>query len=334
MGSMEYDIDLREAALYLKMPPLTVLRCIRYAPRPNGGLKLHCQDRDGATYFCKSDLDAFLSDLKEPWVNNPTSKRPDIPSYFKEALRLESSLRCGLCGSPYATEFAHIIPWEKCYHHHPWNLISLCPTCHTGYDKEKRISVDEIERAKNRAQELLIEELQSFGFGHKCLERLKMLKVSINGTYATGIDVLISSIDPNGNFLYLRKCRVVELLKMLGDQEMRADPESTLVRLAEVTAIHLSLAQISQPFWDDFARQLYEFKLFPDVIIDLSESGKELIQRLRDYAERYIEVEKFTGIQPKMSALRVIELVSTRCQKISDYVDSRARLEDLELNSF
>lgn len=32
-------------------------------------------------------------------------------------------------------ELAHIVPWSKCKKHTFDNLIALCPTCHTRYDK-------------------------------------------------------------------------------------------------------------------------------------------------------------------------------------------------------
>jgi hypothetical protein len=32
-------------------------------------------------------------------------------------------------------ELAHIIPWAKCKTHTFDNIIALCPTCHTRYDK-------------------------------------------------------------------------------------------------------------------------------------------------------------------------------------------------------
>jgi hypothetical protein len=32
-------------------------------------------------------------------------------------------------------ELAHIIPWAKCQKHEFENLIALCPTCHTRFDR-------------------------------------------------------------------------------------------------------------------------------------------------------------------------------------------------------
>jgi hypothetical protein len=99
---------------------------------------------------------AYGQDLRKPWVDDLKAKRPDIPDFFIRYLQCEALMRCGLCDSPYAAEYAHITPWEECHHHHPLNLIQLCTACHTGFDIEKRITKEEIQAAKDRLLERLL----------------------------------------------------------------------------------------------------------------------------------------------------------------------------------
>ena len=67
--------------------------------------------------------------------------RPAIPSDIKRQVLVEAGHRCAIptCRQT-PVELAHIIPWAKCKEHTFGNLIALCPTCHTRFDR------DEIDR--------------------------------------------------------------------------------------------------------------------------------------------------------------------------------------------
>lgn len=62
--------------------------------------------------------------------------RPAIPAALKRAVLIEAGHRCAIptCKAT-TTEIAHIIPWEKVRNHTFENLIALCPTCHSRFDK-------------------------------------------------------------------------------------------------------------------------------------------------------------------------------------------------------
>jgi hypothetical protein len=64
------------------------------------------------------------------------AKRPPIPADLERAVLIECGHRCAIptCRQV-PVELAHIIPWAKCKTHTFDNLIALCPTCHTRYDK-------------------------------------------------------------------------------------------------------------------------------------------------------------------------------------------------------
>ena len=63
-------------------------------------------------------------------------RRPAIPQPLKRAVLIEAGHRCAIptCGQT-TTEIAHIVPWKEGREHTFDNLIALCPTCHTRFDK-------------------------------------------------------------------------------------------------------------------------------------------------------------------------------------------------------
>lgn len=64
------------------------------------------------------------------------TRRPPIPMELKREVLLEAGHRCAIptCRQT-PVEVAHIIPWKEGKEHTFDNLIALCPTCHTRYDK-------------------------------------------------------------------------------------------------------------------------------------------------------------------------------------------------------
>ena len=62
--------------------------------------------------------------------------RPAIPTKIKRAVLVEAGHRCAIptCRQT-PIELAHITPWSKVKEHTFDNLIALCPTCHTRFDR-------------------------------------------------------------------------------------------------------------------------------------------------------------------------------------------------------
>lgn len=65
-------------------------------------------------------------------------KRPPISADLEREVLLEAGHRCAIhtCRQT-PIELAHIIPWSRCKTHTYDNIIALCPTCHTRYDKNE-----------------------------------------------------------------------------------------------------------------------------------------------------------------------------------------------------
>lgn len=64
--------------------------------------------------------------------------RPAVPAQLERDLLLEAGHRCAIptCRA-HPVELAHIEPWHKINEHSFENMIALCPTCHTRYDKRE-----------------------------------------------------------------------------------------------------------------------------------------------------------------------------------------------------
>ena len=96
-------------------------------------------------------------------------ERPAIPTKIKRAVLVEAGHRCAIptCRQT-PVELAHIIPWSKVKEHAFENLIALCPTCHTRFDRGDidKLSIEQYKSnlalINDRYNDLEIRILESF----------------------------------------------------------------------------------------------------------------------------------------------------------------------------
>ena len=70
------------------------------------------------------------------WHDAVVDTRPAIPQSLRREVLVEAGHRCAIptCRQV-PIKIAHIVPWSKLRSHQFDNLIALCPTCHTRFDR-------------------------------------------------------------------------------------------------------------------------------------------------------------------------------------------------------
>jgi hypothetical protein len=72
--------------------------------------------------------------LTEPGTT--PNRRPAVPASLERELKVEAGHRCAIPACRQVpVELAHIEPWSEVRQHSFENMIALCPTCHTRFDR-------------------------------------------------------------------------------------------------------------------------------------------------------------------------------------------------------
>jgi 5-methylcytosine-specific restriction endonuclease McrA len=139
------------AAAMLGITPELLFAYTIYAPKRARGdaRRLLYVNDPSHSGFRRADLEAFNQYLWDAWSDDP-KKRPDLPTYVADYLKVECGGQCARCGKGFKLANAHIVPWADSlsYHHH--NLIRLCSACHDEYDATHLIARAEMQSLKER----------------------------------------------------------------------------------------------------------------------------------------------------------------------------------------
>jgi hypothetical protein len=75
--------------------------------------------------------------------------RPAVPRELRRQLLVEAGHRCAIhtCRN-WPLEIAHIVPWAEVRSHDFDNMIALCPTCHTRFDRGEISRLEMLEYKK------------------------------------------------------------------------------------------------------------------------------------------------------------------------------------------
>ncbi|MEB2848192.1 zinc finger domain-containing protein [Endobacterium cereale] len=125
-----------EAAAITAMSPELLRWFSGHAPKSGSKRKLKvAEQRDGVFFYDHDEVVAFDQWLKMPWPRKD-GNRPGIPSAIKKEIKVEAGGECVICHKHDGVcEAAHIKPVAKTDNNHPENLIWLCSTHHTAFDK-------------------------------------------------------------------------------------------------------------------------------------------------------------------------------------------------------
>ncbi len=85
--------------------------------------------------------------------NSSKDSERNIPTHVKRQVLIEAGHCCAIpiCQYP-ATQFAHIIPFERVKEHGVDNIIALCPNHHDQYDNKKTIDHESMKIYKQKLQ--------------------------------------------------------------------------------------------------------------------------------------------------------------------------------------
>jgi hypothetical protein len=130
------EITITEAAMLVDMSPELLNWFTTHAPKSGDNTKLPVSKHvEGMPMFKKSELVDFNKWLATPWPA-PKGKRPSIPTKVRDEIIKEASKLCAFCHEhPGSCEAAHIDAVAHSKNNHPHNLIWLCASHHTAYDK-------------------------------------------------------------------------------------------------------------------------------------------------------------------------------------------------------
>jgi len=129
-------INQYEAAALTGLSPALLAWLTSHAPKPGDKRKLKFVKKEkGIYYFDRDELTAFNAWLKAPWPQKD-GKRPRIPDGIRVEVMTEANGACAIChGHKDACEAAHLDPVAMSKNNHPENLIWLCSSHHTVFDK-------------------------------------------------------------------------------------------------------------------------------------------------------------------------------------------------------
>jgi tetratricopeptide (TPR) repeat protein len=132
---MEKLLSVTEAAFKLGITKELLFAYIRNAPKKHLGhqRKLVSVVKGGQNFFKENELTEFDDYLKDPW-SNPNERRPIIPSFIQDYLKVEIGGKCPISQKGYPLENAHIIPYNESLSHHHHNLIRISKEEHTKID--------------------------------------------------------------------------------------------------------------------------------------------------------------------------------------------------------
>lgn len=121
--------------------------------------------------------------------------RPAIPTKIRRAVLVEAGHRCAIptCRQT-PVELAHIVPWSKVKEHTFDNLIALCPTCHTRFD---RGDIDKLSIEQYKANLVLINDRYN-DFEIRILESFYNNQEQVEIKIPGGMDLMLAYLVKDG----------------------------------------------------------------------------------------------------------------------------------------
>jgi hypothetical protein len=207
-------------------------------------------------------------------------------------------------------------------------------------DESKNVKITISKKAvfNSDTRKTLIEVAERFRIPEdtiaRTLRNLKVLNYKFNWSYnqkysvITGIDLLLAIASLKYLCFDLHESRIHEIMRIASNSNGISYDDDHITLFVERFCMHISQAQITEPFWDEFVEFLYGYKIFPEMAFSINEYGVKLIHYLIENVEDYIEMNKYEwlGIQEPE---KLITEIQRRCEYQYDRFYERDKISSL-----
>ncbi|MCJ7577128.1 MAG: DUF4365 domain-containing protein [candidate division Zixibacteria bacterium] len=141
-----------------------------------------------------------------------------------------------------------------------------------------------------------------------------------NNREITGIEFLLSCINPEGKYFELRMCRIVALLELV-DNGSGVSIGSDVFDFVLRCIIKVWSTNLTEPFQREFEEMWYGGRMVPDILVSLTTTGFNVVEHLLSHSEEYISKSAFEHLEYE-DAEDLVNLVLRITQKESDGLDN------------
>lgn len=148
-----------------------------------------------------------------------------------------------------------------------------------------------------------------------------------NGNTISGIDFLLSTIDPAQRYFEIRMVRIIQLLDLINN-EIGVTIHSETYDFIHRCIIKIVSSNLTEPFFSEFEKIWYDLGMVPDIAVPLTNYGKMTIEYLWQNLKNYISFESFKHLKIDDYHELAI-LISISSQEESDRLENSDKLGEV-----
>lgn len=148
-----------------------------------------------------------------------------------------------------------------------------------------------------------------------------------NGSIISGVDFLLSAIDPAQTYFEIKMVRVIQLLDLVNN-EIGSTTHSETYDYIHRCIIKIVSSSLTEPFFSEFEKIWYDLEMVPDIAAPLTNQGKITIKHLWQNLDKYISFESFSHLGVD-NCLELATIISTTSQDESDRLERSDKLGEI-----